>query len=454
MRKYQQLCLVVISLLSITFLIVYRNENGRLKYVLEVVNFFGQKELPIKEENTFEYTSPLPIWQRIGNGFHAYSAFWHKDALAQGGEITTLVVGLQHSIVRLKCDVELHASSNTGDEKNLIVPGKFGFIREEIKPSAKKPLSTDEKSIDDYIIYKFICKINRKLGTPKNIIFTDTNTSAKHSIPVRDLGLNVAKQQLVSCLNLLPPKTPFIKNYFSSDLNLLEHFYHHHVLGVEEFIVYDNEHLVSPNVRKQLAKSGIRANLLPFNFPFELTNTAKIRKIIELDCELRTLNISHHFIMTEPNEYMYADSYLKSGNSTFLLLDVYAYPESNRFEILTNTVCLNATVGPKTRLISDNILLADSKTIANNEIKRFTLYRPKINRMDSFPIKLPKFRLFVNRYIHCLEQQGAQGMDEDKLNTRHTWPASIDHIVQKSFMWFLNKVNIEVTKLKLNSDTN
>lgn len=454
MRKYQQLCLVVISLISITFLLVYRSENGRLKYVLEVVNFFGQKE-PIKEENTFEYTSPLPIWQRIGNGFHAYSSFWHRDALAQGGEITTLVVGLQHSVVSFNCDVEL-LNSSIGEGKSSVVAGKFGFIREEVKQSVNKQSTSDKQSNEEYIIYKFICKINRQLGIPKKIIFTDKNTNTKHSIAVRDLKLNVSKQQLVSCLNLLPPKSQYITQFFSLDINLLEYFYHHKVLGVEEFIVYDNEPMMSINVRKQLAKAGIRVNLLPFNFPFELSNKAKIRKIVELDCELRTLNISQYFIMAEPNEYLYADSYLKSGNSTFLLFDMYAYPESNRFEILSNTVCLNTTngFGSTTRLISDNLILADSKSVANHENKRFNLYRPKINHIDSFPIKLPKYRLFINRYIHCLEQES--GTDEDKLaqSTRHTWPSTIEHLMQQHFLWFLNKVNIDVTKLKLNSNVN
>lgn len=427
MRKYQQLCLVVISLISITCLLVYRSENGRLKYVLEVVNFFGQKE-PIKEENQFVYITPFPTWQRIGNGFHAYSSFWHNDALAQGGEITTLVVGLKHSSVSFKCDAELSGDSST------IIAGKFGFIREEVKISeaiANGAVSApvDKESTEDFIIYRFICKIGRGLGTPRKIIFTDQNTKAKHAIGVRDFGLNIPKHQLVSCVNMLTPQTSKMKHF-----NGLDYFYHHYVLGVDEFIVYDNEAVVTANTKKLLLANGIRANILPFNFPFEMDNNlAKINKIVELDCELRTLNISKYFMVAEPNEYLYADSYLKSGNSTFLLFDMYTYPDSNRFEIQTNSVCMNKSIN-QSHLVSENLFVADA---VDANTKRFLLYRPKINRIDSRLIGLPKTRLFVNRYVECADEHA-------KLALHHTWPSTIE----QSFAFYLRNVNVDVTNLK------
>lgn len=38
MRKYQQLILILISIISVSVLIIYKTENRRLKYVLEVVS--------------------------------------------------------------------------------------------------------------------------------------------------------------------------------------------------------------------------------------------------------------------------------------------------------------------------------------------------------------------------------------------------------------------------------
>jgi hypothetical protein len=99
MRKYQQLCLLLISVISVTVLLIYKSENNRLKYVLEVMNFFGRNDANalIKIEGLgknstyfFDYSSPLPVWQNIGNNFYAYSSFWKKSGHSAGLETTTL----------------------------------------------------------------------------------------------------------------------------------------------------------------------------------------------------------------------------------------------------------------------------------------------------------------------------------------------------------------------------
>jgi hypothetical protein len=104
MRKYQQLLLVIISIISVTVLIVYRSENERLQHVLSVVNFFGARDITmVKIENfsnfTYKFDYPLPSWQYLGNEFHGYSAFWRKNDLVAGGEVIALVVGSLHANV-------------------------------------------------------------------------------------------------------------------------------------------------------------------------------------------------------------------------------------------------------------------------------------------------------------------------------------------------------------------
>lgn len=103
MRKYQQLLLILISIISVTVLIVYKSENERLNHVLNVVNFFGQQSSPlslVKIENfsnfTYKFDYPLPSWSFLGNEFHSYSAFWKKNELVAGGEAIALVVGSIH----------------------------------------------------------------------------------------------------------------------------------------------------------------------------------------------------------------------------------------------------------------------------------------------------------------------------------------------------------------------
>lgn len=107
MRKYQQLILVLISVISVTVLIAYKSENERLNHVLNVVNFFGQRESVslnlVKIENfsnfTYRFDFPLPTWSYLGNDFHAYSSFWKKNDLIAGGEAVALAIGSEHGNV-------------------------------------------------------------------------------------------------------------------------------------------------------------------------------------------------------------------------------------------------------------------------------------------------------------------------------------------------------------------
>jgi hypothetical protein len=106
MRKYQQLALALISLISVIVLIIYRSENERLNNVLNVINFFGpgQRDLSlIKIENfsnfTYKYDFPLPSFSNLGNDAFGYSAFWKNFELMAGGEAIAIVVASKHSTV-------------------------------------------------------------------------------------------------------------------------------------------------------------------------------------------------------------------------------------------------------------------------------------------------------------------------------------------------------------------
>lgn len=436
MRKYQQLILVVASLLSLTCLLIYRSENYRLKYVLSVVNFFGQDERIHKEDLSFEYTSPFPIWQRIGSGFHAYSSFWHRDT----AEITTIVVGMKHSQVSFKCDADI--VTNTTTRK---LNGKFGFLREDLNIETL-PLAKGKPPAEEYIIYKFICKLPEK-RTPTSIIFTDVNTNAQHAVGVNDLSRHDASHQqlLVSCLNLLSPPSLAMRRFYEYELNLLEYFYHHLVIGVDEFIVYDNVGLMTLTVRKQLAAKGIRVNLLPFNFPFEMGSDENIQKILHMDCELRTLNKSRYIFTAQPNDFLYPDALLHLQNSTIVFIEAYNNHSVNRFTVRTNRVCLNTSESRASKTIYDNKLLAEEHDVLRpGAVSRdpFYLNRPKVGALIDAPPKQLNVRVFANRYVECLPMDG-----NDEV-THNTWPTTIDHVVSAGFMWFLEKINTEVLKMK------
>lgn len=184
MRKYQQLLLLVVSVLSIVTLLLYRSENGRLKYVLDVVNSLGQSDgnydasSAAAADLSFEYSTPFPIWQRIGKGFHAYAAFWHWDDRESGsGEVTAIVVGLQHAIVRFRCDVRpAPAPTAVGSQPPTVVVGRFGFNRVEMPATElDNAIHAAGAGGDAYVVYKFICRVSNlpHVRAPTSVTFAE-----------------------------------------------------------------------------------------------------------------------------------------------------------------------------------------------------------------------------------------------------------------------------------------
>lgn len=114
MRKYQQLILVLISIISVSILIVYRSENERLNHVLNVINFFGQKDSInlVKIENysnfSYRFDYPLPTFINLNNDFHGYSAFWRKNSLVKGGEVILIAVGNIHSAAMFQVNYSIN----------------------------------------------------------------------------------------------------------------------------------------------------------------------------------------------------------------------------------------------------------------------------------------------------------------------------------------------------------
>lgn len=271
MRKYQQLVLVLISLISVGILIVYRSENERLNNVLNVINFFGQKDLSlIKIENfsnlTYKFDFPLPAWTYLGNEFHGYSAFWKKHELKAGGEAIAIVVASSHSTVSFQCKV--HFTDNT------IGSGKFGFMRIEPSEISETEVASGEK----FLIYKFICKTQLDYAEPKNLILINTQTKSEHYIPIRHLNIkNKALMQrqalLTVCLDMNSYNRSFPEE-FNSDINILQFFLHYELIGVRSFIVYNSNinQVHQTTVELLTNKYGVRLSILPYNFPYALQN--------------------------------------------------------------------------------------------------------------------------------------------------------------------------------------
>lgn len=445
MRKYTQLCLVLMTIISIIVLLMYRNEYKQLKYVLDVVNFIGRKDeislihlenqTNFYPESSYQFNEPMPVWQRIGNGFHAYSSFWLKpNELKAGGELITIVGGLKHSIVSFKCELNY--------DDGRVQKGKFVFIREDIVGDDPSGASNDEH----FIVYKFVCKVNKDFGIPKHAIFTDLNTKAKHKLYIRNLTHKNIKELLTMtvCVNLVPKNQTEI-NPFLTEFNLLQFFLHHQLIGVDEFLVYDSS-MISSTLRQNLFSHGIKLNAFPFNFPFDISQSTKIRKLIEMDCLLRTSNSVKYTTILTARDYIYTNGNLMTKPHQLLqMLKNPLYGTDVQLEILTNPICRHQIK----KIFSDNLLISiNASSIDTNKI---FLYKTNYiftrnNNVASNPnaanARLNKNLIFNNHYSDC----------DNKYNQiiNNNNPIEWRSVISDEFREYVDQIGVHINALLRN----
>lgn len=421
MRKYQQLVLVVIAIISFTVLCVYKFENNRLRDVLDVVNFFGRNDADIRIEadnytfytSQFNFETPLPVWQRIGNNFYSYSTFFQKNLLSVGGSVVSLVVGSKNEPVNFKCDIKF--------SDNTVVKGKFGFFRVET--------TSAETNIDkeDFFIYKFICKYTRDFGIiPKDIIYSHIKIdSNSHKLPIRHISSKDVKAKLLFtvCLDLNEYDSKLSNSNFINTTTILQYFLHYKIIGVDEFLLYSTNY-VDHHIKNILIKYGIKFNILPFNFPFDMIDKQKIFKIIEMDCLLRNINLSKYTIITKLNNYLYPNTKLTNSNNILKIISKNSN-DITRYEVDQKSICIDE----RKRIFSDNL----SYNVNLRNAHKFFIYKPENYKNEYVKsIKLDETKMTLHNYVYCNNKTGS--ID---------WRITLD----SDYLHYINEVGRDISKL-------
>lgn len=126
MRKYYRLILFIFLFLSTISLLFYWHEYNRLRYVLEVLNFFGQPpEVSVTSdcllntslfstENATIPDSVVPVWHRLGNDLFVFSAFW--EVVGKKEHVKSIGVARYAATLKLGCRLwyEGHEFSSEG----------------------------------------------------------------------------------------------------------------------------------------------------------------------------------------------------------------------------------------------------------------------------------------------------------------------------------------------------
>lgn len=324
---------------------------------------------------------------------------------------------MAHAIVQFSCVIRF--------ENGKIFGGKFGYVRVETNGKVVTP--PNESS--NFIVYKFLCKVSRDFGTPTKVIYKNIQTSQQTSLPIHTNSTSSLTRPVISACVDLNEYNITHGSVFATEPNLFQFFVSHQLIGVDTFIIY-NSNAMRQSFINQLITKSVKLHMLVYNFPFSLEgNVEKNRKIIELDCNLRNINLAKYFMILSPNEVLYTNGLIKSSQSLFVQ-QLNNVNTISLYEVETLNICLRNN----SRLFDDNYQV-DVDRINENP---FYIYKPEFNVTISTPAKKNSNLAIVQRFVEC----GGGEKAVAKLKDFRNFIVSDEY-----FLNFINNIQLETKKL-------
>lgn len=358
MRKYYQAALLAIALFSLISLLFYRHEYKKLRYVLEVFNYFGKPVNCLKDPSTGPYTwdleEPPSSWQRIDDDVYLYSAYQLQDRIRSIG------------IARKKgfnydCEVFRHDLRP--------IPGEFTFER------------IDDSS-DDYVGAYFHCKFHEDVD-PVAVRFYHKGQTETPLLPVKKVGSTGGNSSAI-CIS--PTKSDYI------DAATFLSF--HESIGFGNFVSYDfGASLLLRRVLRTVETTFTYVSL-PWNFPrSDLRDVS--RSVLRADCLHRTSELALVAVLSW-NEYL-VPRYHRTLRDLVDGLEV-----ADRYRIPVRLFCSNGDAKPPVVLERRKVIEVED-TVA--------IERPKAQQSGVKEVSAEA--IVVNRYGDCDESQMAKADNYD-----------------------------------------
>ncbi|XP_012233848.1 uncharacterized protein [Linepithema humile] len=404
MRKYYQAALAVTAVLSLISLLIYRHEYNRLRYVLEVFNYFG-KPGPRLDTNctnfnltftTFnpKFDEPIPSWQRLEDDLYVYSAYSinHKEIRAVG-------LGTINSILNVQCLVFFESESKP-------ILGIFKFI------PIGNSINTNEE--DNLRGYHFVCT-HTSNETPTGITFvTKSNKYLNYApiFPIKMQPQNSIHSRIGVCVMQSSMKP-------TRSIDMISFISFHALIGMDNFIIYDSGISNEFNTKlKEMANDPtsfwkFTYTVIPWNFPFTEIDQNFIREIVEIDCLYRTYNNVAYAITLSWNEYVV----LKFHHATIdLVTDFKRFQMSaDRYKLKTATFC---TQQADDKQYVDSPLMVLKKTKSNMDSLNdhfIYMHKPHVvlqnSHINTKEILKDSVAL-VNQYKYCDNYKNTSQIDD------------------------------------------
>lgn len=285
MKKYTQLALIVICIVSVLALLVCERRYANMKVILEVMDVFETKDSAVKCEKQIEAlrrsqfgslssATPaiFPVWKELlGGALSAYSAFWDCQS---GQNASKVVVAFENSLPSdLRCLVWFDSSHHVeADDLNVHVLDVQGARSAAVLE----------------------CLVGNVSLEPLGVSFSSRGVMSQI------VSLQPTDGKATSNFSVcLPPLASSV-----SPLSLAEFTIYHRHIGVEDFVFYDGDAL--PNAKRLLAAvpatTYATLTILPWNVPGKFVEVSESARIA--DCLLRTKRRSRSTVFLDTNQFV------------------------------------------------------------------------------------------------------------------------------------------------------
>lgn len=300
MRKYQQLALTIIAVVSLVAFLFYKHEYERLRYTLEYLDTFGQPpaagespRLPCGYNTHPVTTSPPADWVQVTSDLEVYSAFLEGEGIVGGQQIR--VIGA----VRKSTEVPADLTCLIWFESNGEVA--TGSCSVQFPSDRSHSHHTDKEDVE--VLYLLCGPSESRLmltQTPYALQLRVGSEQPSQPLLVHEAeGLKSTANKTAVCV--VPPEQPV------TSLHMVEFIAYHHLIGADRFTLYGP--VLTPLARRLLDRFGDEMGLghqeLLFSTSrgFELSRPV-VRRVVELDCLQRHRDRHENVLVLELDEFV------------------------------------------------------------------------------------------------------------------------------------------------------
>ncbi|CAN8004362.1 unnamed protein product [Ixodes hexagonus] len=288
MKKYTQLALIVICIISVLALLVCERRYANMKVILEVMDVFETKDSAVKCERQMEAfrrshlgslsgaaPAVLPVWREVlGGAFSVYSAFWDCESEQNASRV---IVTFEKSLPPdLRCFVWF-------DNSHHVEADKLGIQVLDVQGTSSAAVLE--------------CVVRNVSLEPLGVSFSSGN---EPSVVSQIISLQPTDGIATSNFSVCGP--PLASSV--TPLTLAEFTIYHRHIGVEDFVFYDGDAL--PNAKRLLAAvpatTYATLTILPWNVPTKFLKVSESARVA--DCLLRTKRRSRGTLFLDTNQFV------------------------------------------------------------------------------------------------------------------------------------------------------